>query len=121
MRGLGDATFICEDYRNVSFPDNSIVYCDPPYAGTTEYSNSSEFSHEDFWDYVRKISENNIVFVSEYGAPNDFVEIWSKNQVVKLDARKKENIFVNTDRLFIHKSLLDKYPDIADANKTCIL
>lgn len=108
MKGLQDSIFVCLDYRNVEIPVGSVVYCDPPYEGTTKYSNTKDFNHEDFWEYMRKISKNNLVFISEYNAPDDFVCIWEKPQTTKMDARKKENIFVSVDKVFVHKSNIDK-------------
>lgn len=67
---LKDVEFLNENYINLVIPDNSIVYCDPPYQNTTKYKDS--FNHDAFWDWVRKISKNNKVFVSEYVAPEDF-------------------------------------------------
>ena len=29
-----------------------------------------------FWDWCRKMSEKNLVFVSEYKAPDDFICVW---------------------------------------------
>lgn len=108
MKSLQNSIFTCLDYREVDIPSNSVVYCDPPYEGTTKYSNSKDFDHKLFWDYMRKISENNLVFVSEYNAPDDFICIWEKPQTTKMDARKKENVFISMDRLFVHKSVLAK-------------
>lgn len=103
MKGLDNAIFICKDYKDVYIHQDSVVYCDPPYIGTTSYSNSKKFNHDEFWDYMRKISEQNTVFISEYTAPDDFVSIWEKVQTTKLDARKKSNIFTSIDKLFVHK------------------
>ena len=51
------------------------MYCDPPYANTTRYSNSNIFNHREFWDYMRLLSQNNLVFISEINAPEDFIPI----------------------------------------------
>lgn len=72
-KGFNEIEFVQSDYRELSFA-NSVVYCDPPYAGTTQYSNS--FNHSEFWDTMRKWSENNIVLISEETAPPDFKVIW---------------------------------------------
>jgi DNA adenine methylase len=99
MKGLQDAQFTCLDYRQVYIPNGSVVYCDPPYEGTTKYSNSNDFNHNQFWDYMRLIGKNNTIFISEYNAPKDFISIWEKKQVVKFDVNKN-NIFSNLDRLY---------------------
>lgn len=82
----------CVEFKNNSYntlliPDNSIVYCDPPYANTTKYSDS--FSHMHFWAWIRYISEKHTVYVSEYSAPADFECIWSKEVKSSLSANGK--------------------------------
>lgn len=59
-------------YQELEIPNNSIIYCDPPYKGTTQYH--VKFDHDAFWDWVReKVSEGHTVYVSEYSAPKDFI------------------------------------------------
>lgn len=41
------AEFKCCDYKNLDIPEKSIVYCDPPYEGTTSYKDN--FDHPRFW------------------------------------------------------------------------
>ena len=75
--------FVNESYDKLQIPDNSLIYCDPPYEGTTSYKDG--FNHADFWQWCRdKSNEGHIVFVSEYNAPNDFKCIWSKEIVSSL-------------------------------------
>jgi DNA adenine methylase len=68
--GLSGAVLGRCDYRSVASPPGSIVYCDPPYAGTTSYS--LYVDHGDFWRWVREQSRESTVLVSEYEAPSDF-------------------------------------------------
>lgn len=105
MKGLSNAKFLNRDYRSVEIPENSLVYCDPPYKGTTDYSNSKEFSHDEFWNYIRELSKSNMVFVSELNAPEDFSVVWEKEFTRNLDASV---VFKSTEKLFVHKSLLEK-------------
>jgi len=99
MENLKDAEILCDDYRNIKIPNDSVVYCDPPYAGTTGYSNTGDFSHEDFWNYMREISKNNIVFISEIHAPDDFEVHWEKSIKRVLD-KNKDNNFDSVEKLF---------------------
>ena len=56
-----------KEYYDLYIPDNSIIYCDPPYEGTTKYAN--DFDHVSFWDWVRlQHNKGHTVFVSEYAA-----------------------------------------------------
>ena len=67
-------------YNELPIPDNSLIYCDPPYENTTKYNDN--FSHKDFWEWCRKMSkEGHTVFVSEYNAPDDFICLWEKELV----------------------------------------
>ena len=74
---LKDCLFINSSYQLLDIPNNSIIYCDPPYEGTTKYKDG--FNHFEFWEWVRiKSLEGHSVFVSEYNAPDDFICIWQK-------------------------------------------
>ena len=101
LDGLRSATFLCLDYKDVEIPQGAIVYADPPYDNTTGYS-LGNFDSNEFWNYVRKLSETNIVLISEEKAPDDFVSIWSKEQRRTID-NVNSNTFIRTENLFIHK------------------
>ena len=76
---LKDIDFESMDYREIN-PSikNFIIYCDPPYANVKQFKNSTNFNFDEFWEYVRMWSRNNIVLVSELSAPEDFECIWGK-------------------------------------------
>lgn len=101
MANLTRAEFTCLDYRDVELSHGCVVYCDPPYSGTSGYS-VGKFDSAEFWEYMRKISENHLVFISEQTAPSDFVEIWSKPFIRTIDVNKDNQIKV-TEKLFIHE------------------
>lgn len=65
-----DVKFVNADFKALEIK-NAVIYCDPPYQGTTKYSTGS-FNYDEFWNWCREISKDNIVFVSEYNAPDDF-------------------------------------------------
>jgi len=57
------------DYEEILIPPASIVYCDPPYIGTTGYS-VGEFDHRRFWNTMDQwVERGAIVFVSESVGP----------------------------------------------------
>ena len=87
--------FSCCDYWDLYIPRDSIVYCDPPYEGTTRYKD--DFDHRKFWDWVREKSMANAVFVSEYSAPPDFECLWSMDVKTLLD---KSSVKTDTEKLF---------------------
>ena len=76
---MGSVTFICGDYRGVKIPPHSVVYADPPYAGTTPYKGVEPFDSEAFWVYMRKLAnDGHMVFVSECTAPDGIEVVWEK-------------------------------------------
>ena len=79
-----------------------VIYCDPPYEGTTKYK-TNMFPHSDFWDWVREMSKDNIVLVSEYNAPKDFECIWEKEHKTGLQVGKQQT---RIEKLFIHRSII---------------
>ena len=72
---LKDIKFECKDYKELDNLSGYVIYCDSPYKGTTGYKSS--FNHEHYYEWLRKISLENIVLISEYEMPVDFVCIWS--------------------------------------------
>lgn len=103
---LKDVEFLNADYTYFSSYNDSLIYCDPPYQGTTQYGTSKDFHYERFWDWVREMSKSNIVLVSEYNAPDDFVNIYQKELTTTLDkgSRKKD-----VEKLFVFNEIHTKY------------
>ena len=97
---LKGVVFQNKNYYELELPPNSIVYCDPPYEGTTKYAN--DFDHNLFWNWVRSISkQGHTVFVSEYNAPADFKCVWEKEVKSSLSANGKVGgNKISTERLF---------------------
>lgn len=77
LRGI----YFCSGaYDKLILPKESLIYCDPPYEGTTSYKiNETKFDHEAFWQWCReKKKEGHQIFISEFTAPEDFECIWEK-------------------------------------------
>lgn len=87
--------FSMEQYYNLDITD-SVIYCDPPYQGTTKYK-VDEFNHERFWDWCRLMSKDNKVYISEYSAPSDFKCVWEKEILNNLRTGKATRV---TEKLF---------------------
>ena len=83
-KNLNDVKFVCDSYENLDF-ENSLIYCDPPYKSTTSYGVGS-FDHDKFFDWCREQAKKNIVFVSEYNAPDDFECVWQQEVKSSLSA-----------------------------------
>ena len=90
--------FICDSYENLDF-DNCLIYCDPPYQGTSGYKTGS-FDHEKFFEWCGQQAKNNIVFVSEYNAPNDFIEVWRGEVKTNFASTRKKATHNAVEKLF---------------------
>ena len=53
---MKDVIFQSKPYYELELPPKSIVYCDPPYEGTSKYK-VDEFDHNLFWNWVRNINK----------------------------------------------------------------
>lgn len=73
---LQQIKFYCSDYEDLlrTLPLGCLIYCDPPYIGTTGYK--SKFDHVRFWNIIREFSDKHDIYVSEYQAPDDFECVW---------------------------------------------
>ena len=77
--------FLCDDCSNLNF-DGCLIYCDPPYKGTKTYNTSKNFDHNKFYNWCREQAKHNVVFVSEYEAPEDFECVWQQEVKSSLSA-----------------------------------
>lgn len=98
LRGMPSLTLSSLPYNELEIPDNSVIYCDPPYADTTRYKNGG-FDHESFWRWAEKMSERNTVFVSEYSTRSDiFIPIWStdvNSSLARTSKRATEKLYIS--------------------------
>lgn len=100
---LSNIEFKCCSFDSYKDLSGYVIYCDPPYKGATSYKQKN-FDYELFYDWVRKMSKNNIVLVSEYSMPSDFKCIWEKTISVSLDSNKTigDSKNIRTERLFTY-------------------
>lgn len=99
--GMADVRFSCIDYRQPPFePKGWLIYCDPPYAGTTGYSAAPPYNPSEFWEQCSRWAiDGNTVLVSEYKAPEDWTCVLEIP--TKTDIRNGSNILEpRVERLF---------------------
>ena len=85
-------------------PKNALIYCDPPYQGTTQYGAFDGFDHELFWQTIRDwVNNGNTVVVSEYNAPDDFVCVKEMTSQMGLSVGNTTNRPKRVEKLFMHK------------------
>ena len=95
---LQDVQLICDSYENLDF-ENCLIYCDPPYQGTTGYKTGS-FDHNKFFDWCREQAKKNVVFVSEYNAPEDFECVWQGEIKTNFASNRKKATHNAVEKLF---------------------
>lgn len=89
---IQNVEFVNADFSKVEINKNDLVYCDPPYVGTTGYEGT--FSSIKFWFYVRKWTNlGAFVYVSEYRAPSDFKIVWEYAVNGSMSKKVKERLF----------------------------
>ena len=96
-KSLRGVAFSYGDYSAMVIPPKSLLYCDPPYEGTTKYT--GHFDHKRFWCWCKdKSREGHIVFVSEYAAPKNFECVKTVKHKTILD---KNSQYERTEKLFL--------------------
>lgn len=95
MNGI---TLDCCSYDGLDIPEKSIIYCDPPYKGTSGYG--VKFEYDKFYDWCfSKKDEGHRVYISEYSMPTEFKCVWSMDVCNSLDRfseqreKRKECLF----------------------------
>ena len=71
----------CGSYLEYEYQEGDVVYCDPPYEGTAEYSGG--FDHREFYDWVAE-QPFRIYFSSYEISDNRFFKIWKKRKITTL-------------------------------------
>mgnify|MGYP001562062440 CR=1 FL=1 len=92
------------DYRKFK-PVGMTIYCDPPYKGNGFHSEYFvNFDSKSFWDTMREWSKNNLVIISEYEAPKDFICVWRK----QMKSNYNISVIHRTEKLFIYSDSLSE-------------
>lgn len=97
--------FHLRHYLETEDLEADVIYCDPPYDGTTGFTvgrDGGKFCSATFWKWVRARSKCSIVLVSEYVAPDGFVPVWQKQ--VKTDMNGKKGKIARVEKLFVHQT-----------------
>lgn len=90
------AELMCVSYPGVAPPEESVIYCDPPYRGTTKIR--TEFDSESFASWAESTAHTHPVYVSEYRPlTTAFTQVYA---VVKADDLSKKAGDTRTERLY---------------------
>ena len=98
---LKQVRFTHGSYKKTSHLKNFIIYLDGPYEEFAAYYDEggkrrTKFDQLEFWDWCRKMTKHNLLFISAYSAPSDFIEIFSIQSRTTKSPR--------TERLFMFES-----------------
>ena len=91
---LGGVTFTSCDYNKASIPVGAVVYCDPPYKGTTNKYYARKFDYDKFIKWVEANKGKYYIYISEYKEnfaqwPTSYEIVWEKESCQEMSKRKK--------------------------------
>lgn len=91
---LGGVTFTSCDYNKASIPVGAVVYCDPPYKGTTNKYYAKKFDYDAFIKWVEANKGKYYIYISEYKEnlaqwPASYEIVWEKESCQEMSKRKK--------------------------------
>jgi DNA adenine methylase len=97
LQNLKGIEFSSMSYDEIIFPPNSIIYCDAPYTTTIkEKVYKDKFDFDKYYNWLRKISKEHTVYISEYEMPDDFECVTEINIGSSFQNQNKEK----TEKLF---------------------
>lgn len=88
--------------KSMKLNETILMYLDPPYETTTEYTYLPKFNTELFWENVRRVSKKHYVVTSGYNSPQDFTVIreWQPTTGMNIG---------NNEKLFCYGKILEDY------------
>ena len=98
-----------KSYDEVEILPHSVLYCDIPYYNTDEYA-AGGFDHQKFYKWA--LQQKELVIISEYYMPDDFMCIDATEKSVTLcsggDVKAIEKLFIPRKQAELYKKLLNK-------------
>ena len=98
-----------KSYDEVEILPQSVIYCDIPYYDTDEYAEGG-FDHQKFYKWA--LQQKELVIISEYNMPDDFIciDAIEKSVLLNSGASKKnlEKLFIPKHQRELYKKLLNK-------------
>ena len=86
-RELQNVEFNVRSYTQFSNLRNHVIYCDPPYTNT-KCIYSEKFDNNSFWEWVCEMNKTNVIFISEYTAPDDFECVYENKKKIQTSAKR---------------------------------
>jgi len=98
---LAGADIVCRDYRRTRVGRRSLVYCDPPYAGTLGYGGTERFDSGEFWDTAARWADKATVVVSESSAPKGWKRLAQRERKAMLRVAVGEENETRVEALWV--------------------
>lgn len=95
--------FLFGSYETISVEGPHVIYCDPPYVGTTPYSGQPKWDADRFWEWARDQGrKGHTVLISEYSAPDWAVLVseFSTRTAIRAGREKGNRVQPRTERLY---------------------
>lgn len=91
---LWGVTLTSCDYNKAFIPVGAVVYCDPPYKGTTNKYYARKFDYDAFIEWVEANKGKYYIYISEYKEnfvqwPSNYEIVWEKESCQSMSKRKK--------------------------------
>lgn len=101
---LDGVCFTCNSYDNHYIPESAVVYCDPPYRGTSNKYYDRDFDYDKFLDWVEDNKDKYDIYISEYKEnlecyPSTYEVVWEKDSSRCVRAKHKPG---KTTEVLIH-------------------
>lgn len=87
---IKDSIIVHSNYKSLKYPDNSLIYCDIPYKGTTRYTTS--FNYEEFYTWAIEMNKAHDVYISEYNMPEQFEEVFRIIRALEMQGKNKMRV-----------------------------
>jgi site-specific DNA-adenine methylase len=94
--------FYSGDYRSIEIKSNSVIYCDPPYIGTTKYDN--EFNYKEFYEWAN--AQTVPVFISEYTLDDDRFKVVFSIKKRSLMSASEDKRLIKEEKVFANKTAI---------------
>ena len=91
-------------YESVEIKKNSVIYCDIPYQGTSDYGGG--FSHSRFFDWANEQTEP--VFISEYNVSDPRFKCISNFEKRSLINGNKDKTLIKTEKVYVNRAGYEK-------------
>ena len=99
LKFLGGVIFDCKSYEAWEINTSDVVYCDPPYKGTTGYQVS--WDADKFWFWAESASRAGVlIIVSEFAAPLGWVSVWERSRKIAVSGGDGTS---KTEHLYVHE------------------